>query len=328
MKKKLLLLMAGLLIQQDISDAETINQPDYDYSTTYFDIGAGWGVITNLPTGAFAGSIAAGYNFNRYFGLEGAWTTLPSNQWGNLSNYNLYTMNLKGIIPVTDTWSIYAKGGTGIGYSSWSGTQGSPVVYQNPGSATTWVAQASLGTSLALGDHFNIYLENSSYFPLTSQNGSFATTNATFLGFQFNFSAPAKAINANSHDALAEVKPVITTGTVAPVTQPAVNVSNNTLTEGSPIATIPAVTAASIATTSKSTPHTNALENDAYKQIKNPEFKARVSTDSAGRHYVITNKNETLYRMSVNSGLSEGELRKINHLRGNTIVTGQRFYLD
>lgn len=327
MKKKSLLLMAVLLIQQDISDAETINHSDYDYSTAYFDVGAGWGVINNQPTGAFAGSIAAGYNFNRYFGLEGAWTTLPSNQWGNLSNYNLYTMNLKGIIPVTDMWSIYAKGGTGIGYSSWSGTQGSPVVYQNPGSTTTWVVQASLGTSLALGDHFNIYLENSSYFPLTSQNGSFATTNATFLGFQFNFSAPAKAINTNTHDALAEVKPAIATGTVAPVTQPAVSVSNNTLTEGSPVATIPAVTAASIATTSKST-STNTLEDNACKQIKNPVFKARINTDSAGHHYVIANRNETLYRMSVNSGLSEGELRKINHLHGNTIVTGQRFYLD
>ena len=163
MKKKLIIALGGLVLNSVVVAATvdaTSASTETDYSGVYFDIGAGWGMISNLPTGAFAGSAAVGYNFNRYFALEAAWTGLPSQQWGKLSNYNLYTLNLKGTLPVNDTWSFYGRLGSGAGYSSWSGTQGgNPAIYQNPGSASSWVAQASVGTLLALGDHFNIYLE-------------------------------------------------------------------------------------------------------------------------------------------------------------------------
>jgi hypothetical protein len=127
MNKKLILILEGVLIQQTTGNAEVVTQPstaDYDYSSVYFNLSAGWGIINYQPTGAFAGGAGVGYSFNRYFALEADWAGLPSKQWGSLSNYNLYTLNMKGTLPVNDSWNFYGKVGSGIGYSSWSGTQG------------------------------------------------------------------------------------------------------------------------------------------------------------------------------------------------------------
>ncbi len=309
--KKLLLLMLGVSFNSIAAPADI----EYDYSGAYFNLGAGWGVISNLPTGTFAGSAAVGYNFNRYFALEAAWAGLPSQQWGNLANYNLYTMNLKGILPVTDMWSFYGKAGTGAGYSSWSGTQGgNPAIYQSPGSASSWVAQATIGTSLALGDHFDIYLENSSYFPLATEAGSFSTTNATFLGFQYNFSAPKKPAAAVATGDSQNI-PLAVPPTIAPTT------AIPSAVEGSVIVVTPAVAAAAAQPATVAEPASPLL-------AKNSEFQSRIKTDGSGRQYVVIKNGETLYRMSVNSGVSQTELRQINHLKGNTLVSGRWFYLQ
>jgi LysM repeat protein len=328
MSKKLLLILAGVLIQQNITHAEAVTQSsttDYDYSSVYFNLGAGWGIINNQPTGAFTGSAGVGYNFNRYFALEADWTGLPSNQWGSLSNYNVYTLNMKGVLPVSDSVSFYGKVGSGVGYSSWSGTQGgTPAVYQSPGSATSVVAQASIGTSLALGDHFNLYLENNSYFPLTNQTGSFGTTNATVFGFQYNFSAPQKTTTAITSNNYEYPAPVVASSSVIQ-SSTAGNITNSS--EGSVVA----APSAALVVTPKVTPQSQVStvdEGAINKSTGNEAFKHRIKTAESGRHYVIVLKNETLYRMSVNSGISQSELRRLNHLNGNTLVTGHRFYLN
>ena len=315
--KKLLLIMLGVSFSSIAAPADA----EYDYSGAYFNLGAGWGYISNLPTGTFAGSAAVGYNFNRYFALEAAWAGLPSQQWANVSNYNLYTMNLKGILPVTDTWSFYGKAGTGAGYSSWSGTQGgNPAIYQSPGSASSWVAQATIGTSLALGDHFDIYLENSSYFPLATEAGSFSTSNATFLGFQYNFSAPKKPATAAVASGYSQDTPLAAPPTIAPT------VAMPSAVEGSVIVATPAVTAAAAQTAAQ--PPAAVAEPASPFLAKNSEFQSRIKTDDSGRQYVVIKNGETLYRMSVNSGVSQTELRQINKLNGNTLVSGRRFYLQ
>ena len=328
MKKKLIIALGGLVLNSVVVAATvdaTSASTETDYSGVYFDIGAGWGMISNLPTGAFAGSAAVGYNFNRYFALEADWTGLPSNQWGSLSNYNVYTLNMKGVLPVSDTVSFYGKVGSGVGYSSWSGTQGgTPAVYQSPGSATSVVAQASIGTSLALGDHFNLYLENNSYFPLTNQTGSFGTTNATVFGFQYNFSAPQKTTTAITSNNYEYPAPVVASSSVIQ-SSTAGNITNSS--EGSVVA----APSAALVVTPKVTPQSQVStvdEGAINKSIGNEAFKHRIKTAESGRHYVIVLKNETLYRMSVNSGISQSELRRLNHLNGNTLVTGHRFYFN
>ena len=47
--KKLLLIMLGVLFSSIAAPADV----EYDYSGAYFNLGAGWGYISNLPTGAF-----------------------------------------------------------------------------------------------------------------------------------------------------------------------------------------------------------------------------------------------------------------------------------
>lgn len=309
--KKLLLIILGV----SFSSIAAPTDAEYDYSGAYFNLGAGWGYISNLPTGTFAGSAAVGYNFNRYFALEAAWAGLPSQQWGSLSNYNLYTLNMKGILPVNDSLNFYGKLGSGVGYSTWSGTQGgTPVVYQNPSSATGVVVQASLGTSLAVSDHISLYLENNSYFPLTKQNGSFATTNATVFGFQYNFSAPritATTVENNySLNTPLAAPPTIAPSTAAPST-----------VEGRGIAATSVVTPTA-------TQQTTAVVTASPRLAKNPEFQSRIKVDDNGRQYVLIKNGETLYRMSVNSGVSQTELRRINQLKSNTLLSGRQFFLN
>ena len=313
--KKLLLLMLGVSFSSIAAPADL----EYDNSGAYFNLGAGWGYISNLPTGTFAGSAAVGDIFIRFFGIEAAWAGLTSQQLCNLSNYNLYTMNLKGSLPVTEQWSFYGKAGTGAGYSSWSGTLGgNPAIYQSPGSASSWVAQATVGTSFALGEHFNIYLENSSYFPLATDAGSFSTANATFLGFQYNFSAPKKtaaAVNSYSQNT-----PLVASPTIVPTA------AIPSAVEGGVIVATPAVTAAAAQTAAQ--PPAAVAEPASPLLAKNSEFQSRIKTDDSGRQYVVIKNGETLYRMSVNSGVSQTELRQINHLKGNTLVSGRWFYLQ
>ncbi len=200
---------------------------------------------------------------------------------------------------------------------------GTPAVYQNPGSASSVVAQASVGTSLALSDHFNLYLENSSYFPLTNQTGSFGTTNATVFGFQYNFSVPQKAaVTATSgYEYPAPVVPnnsmlqANTTGSIASSSEGNIIVT--------PAATLP------VAPTVTPQNQVSIVEDAGInKPTENKAFKQRIKTDESGRHYVTVLKNETLYRMSVNSGISQSELRRLNHLSCNILVTGHRFYLS
>lgn len=317
MKNKLIIALSGLVLNSvvvAVTPETTSVFAEYDYSGAYFNLGAGWGVISNLPTGAFAGSAAVGYNFNRYFALEAGWAGLPSQQWGKLSNYNLYTLNLKGTLPVSDTLSFYGKLGSGAGYSSWSGTQGgNPAIYQNPGSASSWIAQASVGTSLALSDHFNIYLENSSYFPIATEAGSFSTTNATFLGFQYNFSAPKKVASTAGNN-YSQYAPPPPSPVISSATPPAV--------EASVVVTITAT-----ATKPASESASNMVAAPSLL-AKNSEFQSRIKLDANNRQYVVIKRGETLYRLSVNSGLSQSQLRQINHLHNNTVVVGQHFYLD
>ena len=56
----------------------------------------------------------------------------------------------------------------------------------------------TFGIALNLGDHFDLYLEDSIYVPFTGAPGYFANTNATYFGVQYNFSAPRTKRNCSA----------------------------------------------------------------------------------------------------------------------------------
>ncbi len=312
-----------------------------DYSSAYLSLGAGGGTIANLPTGSAAASVTGGYRFNRYLSLDAQWTGLPSSQWGWYDSYNLFTMNLGGILPVTDNWSFYAKAGSGVGYSAWSGTIGSPEIYNAPGSATSWVGQFTGGTSLAVSDHLNLYLENSTWVPFTSQPGSFATTNATFLGLQVNFSAPHSVANSSLGASASEQN------SSQLAAKPAISITNNSI--NAPVAATavitPAASAAPVAVTAGAaagaatvaiTSSAKVLSSGAGNQnvlIVTPmttpaELKQRTQVTTTGRHYIVIRPGDTLYRIGLLSGIPEVRLKKLNRLSGNNVSLGSKFYLD
>lgn len=285
---------------------------EYDYSTAYFAFGAGFGTITDLPTGAPAADVAVGYSFNRYLALEGDYSTMPSSQWGWLSNYSLYTAAVKGILPVSDHWSLYGKLGSGLGYSSWSGTLGSPTIYNSEGSASAWVAQASAGVNVALSDHFSLYLENNTYFNLNGQPGSYATTNTTLFGFQYNFSAPraTQASSVNNYQSAVDANLA---------SRPETNVV--VVSSKSPVVIMPATTPVASACVPACQP--NQLESVPARSLA-----SRMQIDGAAHQYVVIEHGDTLYSLSKNSGVAITTLRSLNHLVNDHVVIAKRFYFN
>lgn len=327
--------LSGLALSVIAEDSGT------DYSSAYLALGAGGGTIANLPTGSAAISVTGGYRFNRYLSLDAQWTGLPSSQWGWYDSYNLFTMNLGGILPVTDNWNFYAKAGSGVGYSAWSGTLGSPEIYNAPGSATTWVGQFTGGTSLAVSDHLNLYLENSTWVPFTSQTGSFATTNATFLGLQINFSAPHSVANSSLTSSVGEQN------SSELAAKPAISITNNSINApvAAPVATITAAKAVPVAVVAgasagaatgaknSSAKVLNSSTNNQNVLIVTPmttpaELKQRTQVTADGRHYIVIRPGNTLYQIGLLSGIPEARLKKLNHLNGNNVRLGSKFYLD
>jgi LysM repeat protein len=284
-----------------ISYAGAANANDYDYSTTYFDIGAGFGSIANLPTGAFAGSAAVGYQFNRYVGLEAGWDGMPSQQWGLLDNYNIYSLSVKGTLPLSDNFSLYGKLGSGVGYSTWSGV--GPQVYSSANSATTWDGVVGVGAAFKVSPHFDLYLENKTFVPLTSQPGNFSTANATLFGFQYNFSAPtAKASATNQGYSVSDTSQTISQAVLVQ-TQPAV---------APVIAPVAVVAPAAVVETQESS-----------------DFQSRIKNQGA-RKYIVIRRSDTLYSIAHESKIPLSELQLINHLNKATskIEIGNKLYLD
>lgn len=331
---KLLLIL--LAIFASAATAGTTQLDSKDYSGAYINAGAGWGYISNLPTGTTALNAGFGYNFNRYLALEAQWAAFPGSQWGSLSNYNVYDLNIKATLPVTNDWDFYGKLGSGLGYSSWSGTLGSPGVYNSAGSATSWIGQGTLGTSLAVGAGFALYLEDSMYLPLVGSDGKFANTNAVVFGVQYNFASPVvdRASSASSAAPEVTVAPDIHSSQSFAGSLPAGDKSEQHLIadEVPPLSTTtaasvnqavaPAKPAAALCITTDCTRGYTA-------DLATTNFRQRIVTRGNGRQYIIVRKLDTLYSIARYSGVSQDKLREINHLPASgKIEVGSRLYFN
>lgn len=69
----------------------------------------------------------------------------------------------------------------------------------------------------------------------------------------------------------------------------------------------------------------NLLNKINYKNLK---LQSRVNTNSKGNYYLIITLQDTLFRISQDSGISVECLKKINHLKDNKVIIGKRLYLS
>ncbi len=185
--KNVLMLFAATSATMAFADVQSnVNQP-YDGSGAYINLNAGLGTMQNVTNSSFALGANAGYNFNRGFAVEGGWTTLPSQQSGQLATYNIYDAAVKGTIPLSSVFSLYGRLGAGFGYSSWSGATNSPAVYQTTGSAYNYGGLAGIGGSFVLSRHFDLRVEDYAYIPINGEGGNFGGANVITGGVQYNF---------------------------------------------------------------------------------------------------------------------------------------------
>lgn len=78
--------------------------------------------------------------------------------------------------------------------------------------------------------------------------------------------------------------------------------------------------------TINSTSRKNNTGNRGISQYK--LLESRIKTTTAGRHYIIVEKGDTLYNLSVQSKLTQEKLMKINNINQNGIQIGRKIYLD
>lgn len=115
----------------------------------------------------FGGRAFAGYNFNRYFGLEGAYssfykTTYQINDFQNLSvdyNLNAFSVVAKGYLPLSDanTTNLYGLVGMAQSYADVDAKYNQISMFSDSDSAI--VPVVGLGASHDFNQHFTTALE-------------------------------------------------------------------------------------------------------------------------------------------------------------------------
>jgi hypothetical protein len=177
-----LLLIPTALVLADESSSSTSAQ-----SAVYINFNSGFATLANLPTGSWAGSVNAGYNFNRAFALEGGYNVLASSQFGATVTSNIFDVAVKGTLPLSDVFSLYGRAGVGYGIDGWSGTASGTPSWLCAGqyNANYATGLVGLGGSFALSKHFDLRVEDYAFIPFSNtMNGGI---NIVTFGTQYNF---------------------------------------------------------------------------------------------------------------------------------------------
>lgn len=80
-------------------------------------------------------------------------------------------------------------------------------------------------------------------------------------------------------------------------------------------------TAASVSETATTKPATNYVANTA-------PLNSRIKKASDGRRYIVVESGDTLFNIAQRSGVSQGRIVEINHLKNQYVPLGTRLYLD
>ena len=156
-------------------------------SVAYVNINTGIAKVYNLPTGSWAGSVNAGYNFNQHLALEGGYNLLASSQYGATVTSNIVDVAVKGTLPISETFNLYGRAGLGFGVDGWSGTaSGSPSWFCGDDyNANYGTALLGIGGSFKLSKSFDLRVEDYAFVPFS--NTMSGTINTVALGAQYNF---------------------------------------------------------------------------------------------------------------------------------------------
>jgi hypothetical protein len=161
----------------------------YDGAGAYLNLNSGIATMQNLPTGAFAMSANAGYNFSRALALEGGYIWLYSSQFGASQTNNIYDVAVKGTIPLSSIFSLYGRLGGALNYQTWGGVAytGTPQWYATQNSMVNFNALVSLGGSFTLSRHFDLRLEDTVLLPIGGGNATSGQSTIVLAGLQYNF---------------------------------------------------------------------------------------------------------------------------------------------
>lgn len=184
MKHVLVLLLSSVALTSVYADS--LETGVYK-SPAYINLNTGIAKVYNLPTGSWAGSINAGYNFNSGFAVEGGYNLLASSQFGATTTSNIFDVAVKGTLPFSEVFSIYGRAGIGVGTDGWNGTaSGTPSwLCNNQYNATYGTGLFGIGGSFKLSRSFDLHIEDYAFIPFSNtMNGGI---NIVSLGAQYNF---------------------------------------------------------------------------------------------------------------------------------------------
>lgn len=160
-----------------------IDQTSSTYNAMYFDFGLGLGGATEWNTNSLAiNAMTMGFYMNKNFGVEIGMDVLPNgaNSAGE-GMIDTYHLAAKGLIPLSEDFSLYGKAGLGINaYEGETPTPGDPM--SNYASVGLYTAA---GVQFNFNQHFGIYLEGSDVLiPNINNNGNtnYGSFGSTYMG--------------------------------------------------------------------------------------------------------------------------------------------------
>lgn len=172
--KKLKLITSLIALSTPFAFADSFI--DSSNSNVYVDANVG----LNTSWNTLGLSADVGYMFNRYLGVEGGLTYSPGYSYNNgstsyNSSYWMVDAAAKGVLPLTQLFSLYGKLGLGINeYSGWSGNGPSPSY-----------SGSNVGVLLGIGAQFNISRQWSLHLEDTTVTGP--NPNMLMFGGEYKF---------------------------------------------------------------------------------------------------------------------------------------------
>jgi len=198
----------------------SIGNSTTQYMTDLTDVDPQNGKVNSNATNvnSLAMDALIGYQFNRYLGLELNYMVITPHSSSNtfffffgpqaITSSSFLTANIKGILPLTDKFSLFAKGGLGYNSVSVSSFLGSSVLVNTQPrnvniSSTNLAVLLGVGASYNLTDTFSVNIADNYYLTFAPtinsvaptaddlnqsiSNFGFGNTNYLSLGMQYLF---------------------------------------------------------------------------------------------------------------------------------------------
>lgn len=163
----------------------------------YINADVGYANIQNWWTAAPALTLNVGYNYNKYLASEvgATWINSISTTYDGAGYGGSYTQGqsfadiaAKGSLPFSDIFSVYAKAGLGVAYSTSSMAMQSGVTnydWNGDSSGIAFGLYMALGAELKLSQHWGMTFEDYGMMPFTGNN--WGNINVFGIGGKYNF---------------------------------------------------------------------------------------------------------------------------------------------